>query len=246
MVTASLSGISFEKKTITGKTKEVTEKKQLGASEDKPSNVPQTIKYSDNSNIADENNILTLSDIQSLGTSWEQSEQIPITCKKYNKSYYELGNGILIDGSNQNNLNGYEKEIANIINLDTSKYRITSIRWVGADTTNGKSTYRKAVVICQKKITTWQAIYKGKITLPDEDRYTATARYIATLTKTSTTEFNYKVKATATYNLIKSQATTKINFLPIVLSGGAVIIFVLLIIIIIHFIKKKKRRALGY
>lgn len=129
---------------------------------------------------------------------WRDDVEIPITFSLYDAEYYVLGDKLIPYNDEKPALEGYEKDLLDELNLDSEKYKITSIEWEGEAYTVGETRYRKAVAYGERYAANYVAIYEDTVKLPDIPGYNAIAEYRSEVPEL-TGETEYTVEATATY-----------------------------------------------
>ena len=129
---------------------------------------------------------------------WRDDVEIPITFSLYDAEYYVLGDNLIPYNEDKPALEGYEDELLTELNLDTNKYRITSVEWDGEPYTVGEVRYRKAIAHGERYAANYVAVYEDVVALPDVDGYNAVAEYRSEIPEL-TGETEYTVQATATY-----------------------------------------------
>lgn len=170
------------------------------------------------------------------GWAWRSDLSIPITFAFYDSEYYALGDKYVPYNDEKPALEGYETDLLNELNLDTSKYRITSIKWDGEKYKAGDITYRNAIAYGDRYTANYVAYYESTVSLPDAEGYNAVAHYEGQ-TSVLTGDKEYTVQATAVYT---PDHTTAFIVAGVV---GGLIIIVLLIIAILYVISKKRRKG---
>lgn len=169
------------------------------------------------------------------GWAWRSDLSIPITFAFYDSEYYALGDKYVPYNDDKPALEGYESDLLNELNLDTSKYRITSIEWDGEKYQAGDITYRKAIAYGDRYTANYIAYYESTVSLPDAAGYNAVAHYEGQATVLNG-EKEYTVQATAVYT---PDHTTELIVAGVV---GGLIIIVLLVIAILYVISKKREK----
>lgn len=165
--------------------------------------------------------------------AWRADVSIPITFSLYDADYYALGDKLIPFNDDKPMLQGYENDLLNELNLDTSLYRITDVNWVGEPYTAGEVTYRDAVATGERYCANYIATYEDTVSLPDASGYKGVAVY-KTEVEVLSGETQYTVKATALYEI--DNTMKMIVTISIMLA-----LFIILIVIILYLIAKKRR-----
>ena len=240
-VTVNLDKITYEDTTITGRYTTATVYKTTGYTTTKPNiDTEKTINYKDKFSGETVTATLPLKNVQVIGKKfWKADVKIPITFEVYGAEYYLLGNKKI--PHNDDNPQIADNLILKELNLSNKTYRITKTEWQGKSFTKNGKTYRKAIAYGERYVAKYKATYQDKIELPDCDGYIGTAHYVGKVNVDDNNNTTYKVKATATYNLVKQQSQNN-NIVKYIAIGVGVLLVAGAIVLILFFIAKKRKK----
>lgn len=170
--------------------------------------------------------ICALYGIEKSYSKWVDT-YIDITFESYDSVAYEW-QGVEVPNNTEHPLQGYEDLLLQSVGGDSTNFRVNDISWKGAEYTVDGVVYRDAVASVQRFVQYYRANYAG-----DFDpgvKYTVT--YKGTEKTESTTEFDYEIIATATYE--KAIST-------VVIAGIGLLLLAALIIFILFILSKKRK-----
>lgn len=236
-IEVKLTGVDYTETTITGRSERVTAYTDFDYKTVKP-DAPKTkiVTYYDDVTKRNVTATLNLKELKAeKDWAWRNDVTIPMTFSFYDSEYYVLGDKYVPYNDEKPGLEGFENDLLNELNLDTYKYRINSVEWVGDKYTLGDMTYRKAVAHGERYVANYIAYYESNVNLPNAKGYNAVANYEAERS-VLTGEKEYTVSAEAVYSPDNTTA------LAIAGTVGGLILIVLLVIAILYVISKKKER----
>ncbi len=175
-----------------------------------------------------ENVSCELQKVYKTGDTWIDS-YIDIRFKNYDSLVFNW-NGIEIANTQTSSpLKGYETELLESVNLDSTSGKVKKTYWVSEPYTENNIVYRKARADISKKVPLYQAEYVGEISTPMTRKdITYTGK------KESTTDFIYDIEAKAIYER---------DFSTMIKIGiGVGILIIILLIVLFLFILSKKRK----
>lgn len=170
--------------------------------------------------------LCTLSGIEKAYSKWVDT-YINITFESYDSVAYEW-QGVEVPNNTEHPLQGYEDLLLQSVGGDSTNFRVNDISWSGAPYTENGVVYRDAVASVQRFVQYYRANYAGEF--DPGIKYKVT--YKGTEEVESTTEFDYEILATATYEKSIS---------PMVIAGLGILVLVGLVIGILYILSKKKK-----
>lgn len=131
--------------------------------------------------------------------------------------------------------------------MSPDTYKLSSLEWEGEAYEENGVMYRKAVGVCQHKVSDYTAAYSGPVDLPDYTQYNAVVTYKY---KTGSQEI---IKNTAKYELIEAteipteaptEAPTESSntLVKVTVISVAVVILALSVVIILYLIQRNKTK----
>ncbi len=159
---------------------------------------------------------------------WKSAE-IEIVFENYDAGVFEW-QGVTINGNSDEPLKGYETELLQSVGETTDSCKIISTEWVGAAYEENGVMYRKAKANVQQYVNYVRATYTANV---DYAKYTCI--YHGTQQVPSTTDFEYQIKAVATYTLKETLPVKEI----ILACLGLVFIIALVVVILLILSKRK-------
>lgn len=236
-IEVKLTGVSFTDTTITNRSENITGYTDYDYKTVTPKPAQtKTVTYYDKASQKNVQATLQFKELKAKDDwAWRNDVNIPITFSFYDSEYYVLGDKFIPYNDKQPALKGYETDLLKELNLDTEKYRITSVEWSGEKYQLGDVTYRKAIAHGERYAANYIAYYESNINLPNAHGYTAVAEYQTEISVLNGTK-EYTVEATAVYT---PNHTTAIIVGSV---AGGLILIVLLVIAILYIISKKDKR----
>ena len=166
-----------------------------------------------------------LSGIEMLNEGTPTTDTINITFEGYNLGVFEW-NGNYVRADAEYPLKGYEKQLLASVGLSPSIYTVNSIRWDGDAYVNENGvTCRNALAEVQHYGYLYRANYETEVDY---------VKYEASYENVENDNFNYVIRATASYQQIIP--VTQI----IIYAGIGILLLCILIVLIIYIVAKKK------
>lgn len=171
------------------------------------------------------------------GGGWQQNT-ISIVFYNIGADMYEW-NGITVPGNQEIPLIGYEQELLESVGADSSS-RVVDIYWVSEPYYDDLGQIcRNAQADIEQYVQYYRANYRGTFQAEEPGvRYIAT--YEGNYTENSDTDFTYKRRATATYE-VKSE-NQHIDPLIIAGIGISLCVAIVLVILVLYILSKKKKK----
>lgn len=202
-ITMTLDSIEYVPTMIENRTHEVTGHTDFGYKTTEPTpDETKTVDYYDEITGQTVSATLPLTSLELVDDwKWKSDVEVPITFHFYDSEYYQLGDILIPYNADKPALQGNEKELLNVLGLDSKSYQITDFNWNGQETKSGDgSLYRNAIAIGNRYVANYVAYYGGVVSLPNAQGYTGIAHYKGTI-QVPTGETQYQVKATAYYEV---------------------------------------------
>lgn len=174
----------------------------------------------------DENVTCKLTKVSKIGEKWVDS-QINFTFRNYDSYVFEWQGVTIKNDTTQYPLKGYEKQLLNSVGLNTSNASVKNTYWTSEAYRQNGILCRNARANIRKKVPVYRANYVGEI---KTETITKKMKYKANVNSTS--DFNYKIKATATYERDMQLFYTV---------GVSILILIGLIISVLFYISKKRK-----
>ncbi len=194
-----------------------------------------TYEYTYTSPVMKEENTVSLPFVRldKGNEDWVDGFSATVTFHNIDGLYFNIGNHEITYDSNKLSLSEADyKELVKMLGYDTSKYRLTDIKWSGKEFKNDGVTCRNAKATGQQYAASYKAYYEDEV--ENGKIYTAHATYVCEVeVPAEEAAPTYVMKATAYYE--------KPGISPVVMTVGIVILVILVVGILYVLTRKKKK-----
>lgn len=189
---------------------EVSGTKEYGLQTSKPS-PPDTISLPYYDADTGKNYIISapMMELKTTSSIWQDFTYIDIVVSNYTDNQFVFNGNVIKHNGNSVLPSNYYSELLSMAGFNDNTHKISNISWSGGAYKSGSVTYRNARANIQAYASSYTAYYYKRFELEDAPSYNAKLKYKYKEENVIKTVYNYK--ATASYELMSKEESTKEN-----------------------------------